>query len=218
MISRALGLLALAASVGLVTPEASPEPARDRAPAAASVDHDQRLHEALEHAVRLHVPGMSQGQWTLQRVERSTSGADGPVHVFATGRLGSSGSHDTRLQLTGRYDPVSGTLSRLSYKLRPVAPETAAAGPDWRVQDAVQHAFAQVLPDERIQFALTSAESARVEGGGRRFEGSGIGSRGQGEAQFVRFVLTLSARGELVEFDYHMQDDDARDPGRVALR
>lgn len=77
---------------------------------------------------------------------------------------------------------------------------SAQAGVD--VQQAVQQAFGEVLPDQRMHFAMDAAQASPVDGGGQRFEGSGIATFNEGEAQFVAFTLTLSSRGELVEFDY----------------
>lgn len=76
----------------------------------------------------------------------------------------------------------------------------APAAPD--VQWSVQQAFGEVLPDRGVHFALDSAQSSPVDGGGQRFEGSGIATFDDGDAQFLAFTLTLSARGERVEFDY----------------
>ena len=95
---------------------------------------------------------------------------------------------------------------------------SAAPAPQggWNLQEAVVQAFAAVLPDEPMAFALQSSQSSRVEGGGRRFEGSGIGTWGEGDARFVVFTLTLSSRGELVEFDYGIPSSDGEDSELVA--
>ena len=87
----------------------------------------------------------------------------------------------------------------------------APVNPEWSVQTAVQEAFTEVLPDQPMRFALESAQSTRVEGGGRRFDGAGIGTFDGGDARFVAFTMMLSAQGELVEFDYqtHGPGDDA---------
>ena len=84
----------------------------------------------------------------------------------------------------------------------PVAPAPTSADADLGMQQAVQHAFAEVLPDQPMHFALDAVQASPVEGGGQRFEGSGIGTFKEGDARFVAFTLTLSSRGEMVEFDY----------------
>jgi hypothetical protein len=84
----------------------------------------------------------------------------------------------------------------------PVAPAPTSADADLGVQQAVQSAFGEVLPDHPMHFALDSVQSSPVEGGGKRFDGSGFGTFDGGDGRFIAFTLTLSARGELVEFDY----------------
>lgn len=84
----------------------------------------------------------------------------------------------------------------------PVAAVPSAADADLGVQRAVQRAFAEVLPDQPMHFALDAVQASPVDGGGQRFEGSGIGTFDEGDGRFIAFTLTLSARGELVEFDY----------------
>ncbi len=202
MIARALAAIALIASVGFVSPMAEPAPAGVVAKAIVTNDPLVRLHDAVENATHRHVPGASGSDWVLHRVDRSEPGIDGREFIVATGVITTAGAPDTRMRLTGYYDAANGELARVSYKLQPAAPSAPAAGTDWSVQQAVQRAFAQVLPDQAPSFALDSAQSSRVEGGGRRFEGSGIGTWDNNDARFVSFELTLSARGELVEFDY----------------
>jgi hypothetical protein len=204
VIARALAAIALIASVGFVSPMAEPAPAGGVAKTIVTNDPLVRLHDAVENATHRHVPGASGSDWVLHRVDRSEPGIDGREFIVATGVITTAGAPDTRMRLTGYYDAANGELARVSYKLQPAAPAAPAADTDtdWSVQLAVQHAFAQVLPDQAPSFALDSAQSSRVEGGGRRFEGSGIGTWGSGDARFVAFELTLSARGELVEFDY----------------
>jgi hypothetical protein len=202
VIARALAAIALVASVGFVSPMAEPAPAGVAAQTIVANDPLVRLHDAVENATHRHVPGASGSDWVLHRVDRSEPGIDGREFVVATGVITTAGAPDTRMRLTGFYDATTGELARVSHKLQPAAPTALAAETDWSVQMAVQHAFAQVLPDQAPSFALDSAQSSRVEGGGRRFEGSGIGTWGSGDARFVAFELTLSARGELVEFDY----------------
>ena len=82
------------------------------------------------------------------------------------------------------------------------APAASPVDADLGVQRAVQQAFGEVLPDQPMHFALDSVQASPVDGGGQRFEGSGLGTFGEGDGRFVAFTLTLSARGELVEFDY----------------
>ena len=202
---RALAALALVASVGFVTPSKEPASAAGRAAPVIATDPLTRLETAVENAAYRHVPGASGSGWVPFGVERSEPGVDGRQFVVATGVITTAGAPDTRVRLTGRYDPSTGELVRVSYKLQPATPSVPEAGTGWSVQQAVQHAFGEVLPDQTMRFALDSAQSSRVEGGGRRFEGSGIGTWADGDARFVAFTLTLSARGELVEFDYSTQ-------------
>ena len=216
MIARALGVFALVASVGLATPWVAPAPA-GAAPAPVVVTSpEQRLHDAVEAATQRYVPGAAGSGWVLHGVERSEPGIDGREAVVATGVITTAGAPDTRVRLSGRYDPESGRLARVSYKLQPAARLAPAPSVDWSVQQAVQEAFGEVLPDEPVRFALESAQSSRVEGGGRRFDGAGIGTWGE-DARYVAFTMTLSSRGELVEFDYSTQGEE--DPaGYLATR
>ena len=217
MIARAIGVIALVASVGFTTPWPSPDAAAPTSAAAAvSLSPQARLHDAVEAAAHRHVPGAAGSDWVLHGVQRSDPGLDGRESLVATGVITTAGAPDTRVRLTGLYDPASGQLARVSYKLQPAARLAPAPTVDWSVQQAVQQAFGEVLPDQPMRFALESAQSSRVEGGGRRFDGAGIGTWGD-DARFVSFTMTLSARGELVEFDYLTQghEDDA---GYVAAR
>lgn len=86
-----------------------------------------------------------------------------------------------------------------------------SAQADSRVAHAVQRAFADVLPDQPMRFALDTSQESPVAGGGRRYEGSGIATFNDGDPRFVSFTMTLSVRGELVEFDYSTtpRTDDA---------
>lgn len=201
MIVRALGALALAASVGLVMPWSQPAPPAEVVTFTAA-DPVVRLQDAIESATHHHVPGASESDWVLHGLERSEAGLGGGEFIVATGVITTAGAPDTRVRLSGHYDPGSGQLDRVSFRLQPAARDAMAAGPGWSIQRAVEQAFGQVLPDEPMHFALDSAQSSRVDGGGRRFEGSGIGTFPEGDARFVAFTLTLSARGEMVEFDY----------------
>lgn len=210
MIARALAALALVASVGFVTPANEPAPTVGTTIAIAA-NPATRLQDAVESAAYRHVPGASGSRWVPFSVTRSTPGMDGREIIVATGVITTAGAPDTRVRLTGRYDPATGELARVSYKLQPAMPAVREVGAGWSVQQGVQQAFAEVLPDQPMVFALESAQSSRVEGGGRRFEGSGIGTWRDGDARFVAFTLTLSVRGELVEFDY-----STADPGQDA--
>jgi len=205
VIARGLAALVLIACVGFVAPSA--EPAREAGVTKAGIAADPvtRLEDAVENAAYRHVPGAAGSSWVPFGVERSEPGMDGREFIVATGVITTAGAPDTRVRLTGHYDPANGELVRVSHKLQPAKPESPSQGSGWSVQQAVQHAFGEVLPDDGILFALDSAQSSRVEGGGRRFDGSGIGTWGDGDARFVAFTLTLSARGELVEFDYSTQ-------------
>jgi hypothetical protein len=201
VIARALGALALAASIGLVTPRT--EPARPGEPVTVvAIDPLVRLQDAVEVATHHHVPGASGSAWVLHGLDRSERALGGREFIVATGAITTAGAPDTRVRLSGLYDPRTGRLERVSYKLQAATPAPPAEGSGWSVQHAVQQAFGEVLPDEPMHFALDSAQSSRVEGGGRRFEGSGIGTFREGDARFIAFTMTLSARGEMVEFDY----------------
>jgi hypothetical protein len=201
VIARVLGALALVASIGLVAPRA--EPARPGEPVVViAADPLVRLQDAVEMATQHHVPGASGSDWVLHGLERSDRGLGGREFIVATGAITTAGAPDTRVRLSGRYDPSTGRLERVSYQLQPATPTAPPEGSGWNVQRAVQAAFGEVLPDEPMHFALDSAQSSRVEGGGRRFEGSGIGTFREGDARFIAFTMTLSVRGELVEFDY----------------
>lgn len=211
MIARALGALALAASVGFMMPwNSAPSDTAVIAPTTAA-DPLMQLQGAVELATRRHVPGVSDSGWVLHGIERSEPGLGGSEFIVANGVVTTAGAPDTRVRLTGHYDPGTGRLERVSYRLQPATAEPRAAGGGWNVQRAVEQAFVQVLPDEPMHFALDTAQSSRVEGGGRRFEGSGIGTFTPGDARFIAFTMTLSARGEMVEFDYRTQApaDDA---------
>ena len=199
VIARALGALALVASVGFVTPLSAPSPALA---AVVAADPQVRLHDAVENATQHHVPGASDSAWVLHAVERSEPGLDGREFVVATGVISTAGAPDTRVRLSGHYNPGTGQLARVSYRLQPSTPDVRDAGAGWSVQHAVEQAFGEVLPDQPMKFALDSAQSSRVEGGGRRFEGSGIGTFDDGDPRFIAFTMTLSSRGEMVEFDY----------------
>lgn len=211
MIGRVLGLVALGASVGLAEPHlsapAKPALHEERvATVATATPREARLHAAIEAALQANVPGMAGRHWVLHDLQGADGAPEAPAFIVATGVVTTPGAPDTQVRLTGRFDPGTGALQRVSYRLQPtpagahVEPASAEAG--WSVQDAVNHAFTQVLPDERVAFALDSAQSTRVAGGGRRFDGSGIGTWNQSEARFVAFTMTLSATGELVAFDY----------------
>lgn len=212
MIARALMAIALVASVGIVSPEPVLPPAGVAPATVVSADPMARLHDAVETATRRHVPGAVGSDWVLHRIDRSEPGINGREFIVASGVITTAGAPDTRMRLTGYYDPATGQLGPVSFKLQPAAAAARPADTGWSVQKAVQHAFGEVLPDQDMHFVLESAQASRVEGGGRRFEGSGIGTWGEGDTRFIAFELTLSARGELVEFDYSTpgpgQDND----------
>lgn len=107
-------------------------------------------------------------------------------------------------------------LDRVSYRLQPSEQPPDGAVSGGKVQRAVNYAFSQVLPDDQVAFALESAQSRRVEGGGHQFDGDGIATWRDGDARFVAFTMTLSARGELVEFDYSASPGSWGDPSLVA--
>lgn len=232
MSARVLAVLTLAASIGLVAPWMGREPAAVAAPVGAAAADDTPpaegnaligLHAAVEAAVHEHVPGVGGNHWTLHRLDHSDPDFDGVRRVVAHGLIAAPGSPGTGLQLTGRYDPVSGQLTQVSYRLRPAVVETAAheAGgkpaPTWNVQRAVQQALSEALPGQAVHFALDSAESTRLQDGGRRFEGFGIGTWGDGGARFVAFTLVLSGDGQPVAFDYGTEaDQDDGDPTMIA--
>ena len=100
--------------------------------------------------------------------------------------------------------------SRVAYTLE--APEAPVADAAWSVELAVQQALSAQLPGQQVGFALDSAQSTRLEDGGRRFEGFGIGTWGNGEARFVSFTLALSADGQPVAFDYGAEMPDGTAP------
>ncbi|MFY2762849.1 hypothetical protein [Arenimonas sp. MALMAid1274] len=213
MIARALAGLALVGTVLVAAPwsmnEVAADDTRVLAPVSSAAEAPvTRLHAAIENATRRQVPGAAGSGWVLHTLDRSGPGLGGQEHIVATGVITTPGAPDTELRLTGRYDPDTGELTRVAYRLQPNAERArtlATTDTTWSVQRAVQQAFGEVEPDAGVVFALDSAQSTRVEGGGRRFEGSGIGSWGQGDARFVAFTMTVSRDGELVAFDYSAQ-------------
>ena len=212
--ARGLAALALAASLGLVAPgapdtAAAPTDRAGAAEVAVAVDPTRQLHAAIEAAIHAHVPGAAGRDWVLGRVALTDAPSGAAQYVVATGIVAAPGARDTQVRLTGRYDPAGGGMDRVSYRLEPIAAAASDRSTEWTLQRAVNYAFSQVLPDEQVAFALESAQGSRVDGGGRRFEGAGIGTWADGEARFVSFAMTLSARGELVEFDYSTPDDFA---------
>lgn len=219
MIGRVLGLVVLGASVGLAEPNlpaaADARLHEDRAATITAPAPPARLHAAIESALQANVPGMAGRHWVLHDLQGADGAPGAPAFIVATGVVTTPGGPDTHVRLTGRFDPGSGSLQRVAYRLQPsparAHAEPAGAEARWSVQDAVNHAFTQVLPDERVAFALESAQSTRVEGGGRRFDGSGIGTWNQSETRFVAFTMTLSATGELVAFDYSTASEGTGD-------
>ncbi|GAB2503710.1 hypothetical protein [Arenimonas alkanexedens] len=205
MIARALGAFALVASAGFATPWTAP--GNNSEHVAVAADAAPSLHDAVENAAHRHVPGAAGQTWVLDSIQRSSPDIDGSAFIVASGRIMASDGAGTQVRLSGRYRPDTGEVSRVSYRLQAASPRpvVADAAGGWTLQQAVQHAFGEVLPDQPMQFVLSSAQSSRVEGGGRRFDGAGIGTWGEGDARFVAFTLTLSARGEMVVFDYRAE-------------
>lgn len=233
MSARVLAVLTLAASIGLALPGTGPEPAAfaatpmdAAADEAAPVAYDVSLtglHSAVEAAVRSHVPGFAGKHWELQRLDHSDPDADGARRVVATGVVDGEDAPATGVQLTGRYDPATGELTRVGYRLQaadaaapdPQADDTLRPDPAWSVQQAVQLALSESMPGHTVRFALDSAQSVRLDDGGRRFEGFGIGTWGSGGARFVAFTLVLSPDGEATAFDYGTASDEG-DPTLIA--
>jgi hypothetical protein len=214
MTARAFGALTLAASIGLASPWLSaPEPAAlpDPTPVAApatpaepGVTAEKRLRDAVASAAFRHIPGAVGSDWQPDRIDVTDADDAGVQHIVATGTLAAAGDTGTRVRLSGRYDSADGRLSRVSYRLLPVArpmPEPASAAPAWSLQDAVQRSLAQAHPDSEVRFALNSAQASRLDRGGRRFEGFGLAVM-DGETRFVAFTLDLSAQGQSLAFDF----------------
>ena len=234
MSARVLAVLTLAASIGLVSPWMGREPAAVAAPMGAAVDEPMPqpayddsitgLHAAVEAAVRAHVPGIDGNNWTLNRLDHSDPDANGARRVVAYGVIATPGAPGTGVQLTGRYDPRTGEMTQVAYQLRPDAAASAdgrkgvADKPvgTWSVQREVQRALAAALPGQTVRFALDSAQSTRLQDGGRRFEGFGIGTWDGGRARFVAFTLELSADGQPVAFDYGTETDDDDEATMIA--
>lgn len=237
MSARTIAVLALAVSIGVAAPWIAHEPVAAAVPMdVASFDGNDLphandiplagMHAAVNAAVQTHVPGVSGNDWALHRLEHSDPDAEGVRRVVAQGIIATPGAPDTAIHLTGRYDPATGELTKLTYRLRPsVVPvsaslDTGATGPatTWSVELAVQQALSESLPGQEVRFALDSAQATRVPGGGRRFEGFGIGSWGDGQARFVAFTLVLSDDGQPVRFDYGTEADDVgqSEPAMIA--
>lgn len=219
MIGRALGIVALVTSAAVAAPWIHPADADGLAPVAApreasspaSPDPLARVHAAVEEATARHIPGALGSGWVLHRLEQSDPALDGTTRIVASGIIAAPGGPGTNVRLTGRYDDASGQLDRVSYRLHtPAARQHGRPGSEgeasWSVQSAVRQALADAAAEPGLQFALDSAQSLRLEDGGRRFEGHGIGLWQDGEPRFVTFTLQLSADGQPVAFDYGTQE------------
>ena len=231
MIARVLSGLTLAAAVGMATPGMVREPAAvsfagDAArhapmPLATLGAEDIALHDAVEMAVRDHVPGIAGNDWTLHRLDQTDPDAGGVRRVVAEGVVTPAGGPGTDVRLTGRFDPASGGLTQVAYRLQPPAAARAASGDGharaWSIQASVQQALDEALPGEDVRFALDSAQATRLPDGERRFDGFGIGTWGKGEARFVAFSLVLSKEGRPVAFDYGTEGGDD-EPTMIARR
>ena len=91
----------------------------------------------------------------------------------------------------------------------PRAPDSLAGGtpreavaPGWTVQSTVQDQLRADLADQAIAFSLVSAQSTRLDGGARRFDGSGLARIEGDHTRFVAFTLTLDRDGRIAGFDY----------------
>ena len=213
MTARAFGALTLAVSVGLASPWLqAPEPAPDPQPYtqehAAVATPQQRLQAAVEAAARRHIPGAAASRWTLDRLDLSEFDDSGAQHVVATGSIAEPGAPETRVRLSGHYDPENGAVSRVRYRLLPaarLAPDLSQA-PAWSLQEAVEQSLAKAHPEATVRFALDSAQASRLDRGGRRFEGFGLAML-NGETRFVAFTLDLSAQGQSLAFAFGPETD-----------
>jgi len=204
------GAVLLAAAMACLpanaTAPASGAPTTRGAASPSSTTAAARVQAAVERAASRHVPGASGRGWVLHQLDQSGPRADGTRRIVARGLLGTPGDPGTHLKMTGIYDPEADVLRRVSYELKAPAqtkpPRETGLAPAWSVQSAVQQAMADAAADPSARFALDSAQSLRLEDGGRRFEGVGIGRVQGGEAMFVSFTLELSRDGETVGFDY----------------
>lgn len=82
------------------------------------------------------------------------------------------------------------------------AEQRAAVAPGWTVQGAVQDQLRTELADTQVDFSLVSAQTTRLEHGGRRFDGAGLAQLDGSETRFVAFTLSLDADGEISNFGY----------------
>ena len=147
MIARALGAVALAASLGFAAPGVAPAPAAATGIASDHAPVVQRVEDAVLRATYANVPGASGSGWVLTDLQRSATGIGGMEFVVAKGVLTNAGAPDIELRLTGRFDPDTGELARVAYKLQAATPALPAASQGWSVQQAVEDAFAQVLTE-----------------------------------------------------------------------
>lgn len=87
-------------------------------------------------------------------------------------------------------DSLAGSASR----------EAVAAA--WTLQSAVQQQLRTGLGGTDVAFSLVSAQSTRLDRGGRRFDGAGLALLDEGDTRFVAFTLSLDADGQVTGFDY----------------
>ena len=202
---------AVLASTSGVTPAnaAGPAVTREASPA-TSASPIARVKAAVERAASLQIPGTRGRGWVLHQLDQSEPRADGSRRIVARGVIGTPGDPGTHVKMVGLYDPAAGVLRWVSYELKAPAQSPPARdadlAPAWSVQSAVQQALAEATRDPSARFALDSAQSLRLEDGGRRFDGVGIGHLRGGEATFVSFTLQLSPDGETIAFDYGLQE------------
>jgi hypothetical protein len=198
--------VAMACLPGSATAAVPGKPAIREAATSVAATPAARVQAAVERAASRHVPGARGRGWVLHQLDQSDPRADGTRRIVARGLLGTPGDPGTHVKMTGIYDPEGDVLRRVSYELKapaqPKPPRDTDLAPAWTVQGAVQQAMADAAADPSARFALDSAQSLRLEDGGRRFEGVGIGRVQGGEAMFVSFTLELSRDGETVGFDY----------------
>jgi len=82
------------------------------------------------------------------------------------------------------------------------AGQRAAVAPGWTVQSTVQDQLRHELAGTDVAFSLVSAQTTRLEYGGRRFDGAGLAQLDGRETRFVAFTLSLDADGEVSHFGY----------------
>lgn len=97
---------------------------------------------------------------------------------------------------------VGATAPQRSQDALPGAAQRAAVAPGWTVQDTVQDQLRHELDGTDVAFSLVSAQTTRLEYGGRRFDGAGLAQLDGAETRFVAFTLSLDADGEVSHFGY----------------